>query len=199
VWDPTAALAALELALGQPSGGQGDVRMFTPIEALMLQRLLASTAASVLHCVQLAPEAPEMVRDPALLGSWRDGGAEADPQRLKVVIEIEAPTGTSTLRVYTPMFQAKGELAKASAVKPALPEHLGDVQVGIAARLAQIDVPLAQLLEIEIGDVIPLRVAVGTQLDVLVEDQRCMSAGIGQCQGKLAVRIAGIERPKSES
>lgn len=198
VWDPSAALTALESVLGQSPGAAEGARAFTPIEALMLQRLLTGAAAAMLRCLQLEPGPASMVRDPALVASWRDGGPEADPQRLLLAVELEGPGGTSTLRIYAPSPLVKEEVAKAGP-KPALPGHLGDVRIGVAARLAQIDVPLAQLLEIEVGDVIPLRVPLGSQLDVVVEDQRCMVAALGQCQGKLAVRIHAVEKPKSEA
>ena len=70
-----------------------------------------------------------------------------------------------------------------------LPEHLDLVPVAISARLGAADLPLAELLALEVGDVIPLGVDAGAPLEVWAEDRPWAQAMLGASAGRLALRL----------
>jgi flagellar motor switch protein FliM len=73
-----------------------------------------------------------------------------------------------------------------------LPARLAEIQVDLAARLGASDVPLAELLGLEAGDVIPLSTPADRPLRIYVEDRLRARAVLGQKDGRLAVRIVEI-------
>ena len=84
------------------------------------------------------------------------------------------------------------------AVAPELPLSGADIALVEQKRqrhfesefhLASIDVPLTDLLELEVGDVIPLGVHTQTPVDIYVEDRSCAKGRMGSHLGRLAVRI----------
>ena len=199
VWECVPALNAIEVALGAAEPGANAPRAFTPIERSVFVRVLGSVATRLARAVGLTAVNFVVAQDAEGFGSWRQGGDKAETQRLLAAIALNGPGGASCWKLYLPGIVHAQKSAPKPEPKAPLPAHLGEVSVEVKARLGANEVPLADLLALEIGDVIPLRVQVGAPLEVLVEDQPTMLAGLGQCQGKLAVRIAGIERPKSQA
>lgn len=65
-----------------------------------------------------------------------------------------------------------------------LPEFAGRLQLTLAARLLKKDILLGELLDIRVGDVIP--VSFGSA-DVLIDDSRLFSASIAEHKGKLCL------------
>lgn len=199
VWDCAAALAMLDVALGAAEPGKTTARPFTSIERAMFPRAVQGALTRLGTILGLQFGAPTSVQTLDSLGHWRQGGDKAEPQRLLVTLSITGPGGPSTWRVYVPGI-VHSERAPARSERPApLPTHLNDVQVEVRAHLGANEVPLAELLALEVGDVIPLKLPVGESLSVLVEDQACLRATIGRSQGRLALRVLAVERPKPEA
>lgn len=200
VWDCAAALATLDVAMGAAEPGDGTARTFTSIERAMLPRVLAGALARLLKPLGLSASTLSVCQTLDTLGHWRQGGDKAEPQRLLLVLSVGGPGGESRWKLYLPGVVPSSSRSAPRNERPApLPAHLGDVGVELRAHLGANEVPLAELLALEVGDVIPLRVSVGEPLAVLVEDQGCLRATLGRSQGKLALRISAVERPKSDA
>lgn len=199
VWDCAAALATLDVALGAAEPGKTTARPFTSIERAMFPRAVQGALTRIANVLGLQFSTPTTVQTLDSLGNWRQGGDKSEPQRLLITLTIAGPGGPSTWRVYVPGI-VHSERPSAKSERPApLPTHLNDVQVEVRAHLGANEVPLAELLALEVGDVIPLKLAVGESLSVLVEDQACLRATIGRSQGRLALRVLSVERPKPEA
>jgi flagellar motor switch protein FliM len=127
------------------------------------------------------------------LGSPRDVGERFDPRRLLILLELEIPTGTSSLRLYLPPPACdENASVRPDAKKQELPRHLCDVPLSISARLGAADLPLADLLALEVGDVIPLGVHTSSPLEVWAEDLPWANAMLGASSGHLALRLHSL-------
>jgi flagellar motor switch protein FliM len=80
-----------------------------------------------------------------------------------------------------------------------MPAHLGAIPVEIGVQLGSTDLPLSELLGLEVGDVILLGVEVGSTLDVYVEGEACASARWGQHQGQLAIKIDALGTKRADT
>jgi flagellar motor switch protein FliM len=63
----------------------------------------------------------------------------------------------------------------------------------VSAYLASVDVPLSDLMALEVGDVIPLGVEAGTPVDLYIEDRCCARASWGRHLGMQAVRVSELD------
>lgn len=198
MWDCPAALATLDVALGAASPGQSAARKFTPIERAMFTRILGPAVARLTKALGLTIANPSVAQDLESLGSWRQGGDKAETQRLLVSFDLGGVGGTSRWRLFLPGVVPSNKSGGKPEKPPPLPAHLAEVLVDVKAHLGANDVPLADLLALEVGDVIPLRMEVGEPLRVLVEDQGCLRAVLGRSHDKLAIRVTQVERPKSD-
>lgn len=189
VWDLLPALAAVEVALGSSTPEVSAPRALSSVERKLVQRLLGPVVEAAGEALGLEVEALAVARELEELGSWRDGGERADRRRLFVHLELDGPGGPSVLRLYLPgVDPRRGTPGRAQA---ALPAHLGQVKVELSARLGASDVPLAELLALEPGDVIPLCTRAEDPLDVYAEDKLRARAVLGSRNGRLAIRIVG--------
>lgn len=199
VWDCKAALATLDVALGAAEPVESSARTFTSIERGMFPRMLAPLLTRLAKLFGLATANLSCVQALDSIGHWRQGGDKAEPQRLCATLSIEGPGGASTLRVLLPGVMPAARPAARTEKAAPLPAHLAEVQVELHARLGDSDVPLAQLLALEVGDVIPLGLPAGGELEVLVEDQPRLRATLGRKNEFLALRITSTERPRREA
>jgi flagellar motor switch protein FliM len=190
VWDLLPALAAVEVALGSGEPEVSAPRSLSSVERKVMQRLLSPVVEATVEALGLKPASLAVARDPGELGSWRDGGERADRRRLFVHLELDGPGGPSVLHVYVPGVDPRRGASKRPA--PALPTHLEQVKVELSARLGASDVPLAELLALEPGDVIPLTARAEDPLDVYAEDKLRARAVLGAKNGRLAIRIVGL-------
>lgn len=200
LWDALPALAALEIALGQTEAKSSEPRAFTPIERLVLERLLSSVALLAGRAFGLSLSQLRVVTAPELVGTWRDGGPRSDPQRLYVQLGFDGPGARSRMRLYLPSPVPRPAAARAPASAPAkvpLPAHLGEVVLAVSARLGATELRLSDLLAIEVGDVIPLGIPAGSPVTLVAGDKPCLAAELGASRGRLAARIQGPCAPKS--
>lgn len=193
VWESVAAVAALELALGAPEAKGSEPRKLSSVEGMLFKRVANSVLRELGPALDFAVEHLRVATLLEELGSPRDAGAKFDPRRLLLLLEIEIPTGTSSLRLYLPPPRTgDAPVPRASAPGVKLPEHLDLVPLSISARLGAADLPLADLLALEVGDVIPLGVDSGAPLEVWAEDRPWASAILGASAGRLALRLHSI-------
>lgn len=190
--DPAAAIGAVEVALGQQAPAQPQLRAMTTVETSLFARMFATLIEALVQGWAPKPQKHRVIEDPDEVGSWRDGGAKAEARRLRLDIKFDGPGGASSMSAYLPGIDPKSveETAQPAA---ALPAHLGEVSVSIAARLGSAEVPLSDLLAIEVGDVIPLELPIGSELSVVVEEIPSLRAEFGHTDGQLALRITEIE------
>jgi flagellar motor switch/type III secretory pathway protein FliN len=132
------------------------------------------------------------------LGHWRDAGPTADSQRIAVQFAVDGPGGPSTLRLYLPGVVSSAQ-APAAPKKPApaaqAPEHIAGVPFEASVRLGSAEILLADLLHLEIGDVIPLGTRTDEPLRLVVEDRVCADVKLGTRDGNLATKIERL-RPR---
>ncbi len=189
VWDSVAAVAALELALGAPEAAGSEPRKLTSVEGMLFKRVANGVLREFASELNFKIEGLRVATLLEEVGSPRDVGARFDPRRLLILLELELPTGTSTLRLYLPPPETEDALAATARQKLELPQHLGDVPLLISARLGAADLPLADLLALQVGDVIPLGVQTSSPLEVWAEDRPWANAMLGASAGHLALRL----------
>jgi flagellar motor switch protein FliM len=191
VWELAPALAAVEIALGAGEPASGGERPFSAIERRMLLRMLEPLVAGVCASLGLAAKDASAPRMREELGSWRDGGLRADHRRLLLHLSFEGPGGVSSMRIYLPGIEPARQ-GPDRAPAAAVPPRLSEVKLDLAARLGTSDVPLAELLALEPGDVIPLAAPADGPLCVYVEGRACARAVLGKKEGRLALKIVEI-------
>ena len=161
-------------------------RAFTRIEQQVLGGALAGIAEIVLRAVGRELDDAVVVDSLRAFGSWRDGGDAADAHRLAVDLSIggigEEP---SELQVYLPGIAAGAEDDESAPAE--LPHHLDHVAVDLVVTLGETEIPLAQLLELEEGDVIPLGTPSDGLLSLSVDGWELGKARLGHRDGHVAV------------
>lgn len=193
VWDNAASIAALELALGAPEAKEPTPRKLTSVEGMLFKRLAACLLRELGSVLGFNAEGLRVATLLEELGSPRDAGQRFDPRRLLLLVELELPVGTSTLRLYLPAPRAAEPARQAaSAASQKLPPHLDEVSLSISARLGAAEFGLADLLALEVGDVIPLGVHTGLPLEVWAEDRPWAKALLGSSAGYLALRLHSL-------
>ncbi|MEO6709641.1 MAG: FliM/FliN family flagellar motor switch protein [Planctomycetota bacterium] len=200
VWESVAAVSALELALGAPDAKSGEPRKLTSVEGMLFKRVASSVLRELGLVLDFNAEGLRVATLLEELGSPRDGGAQFDPRRLLLLLELEVPTGTSALRLYLPPPRSDTKPAsgpRAPAMK--LPEHLQLVPVSISARLGAADLALSDLLALEVGDVIPLGVSSSAPLEIWAEDLPWAQAMLGASAGRLALRLHSGRRTDDQA
>ncbi len=204
VWESAAAVAAAELALGT-SDVKAQARVLSSIEAKLLSNLVNKMTAVVASALGADAKGFRFAQSAEELKSSREAIGANDPQRVCVQIALESAGETSLLRVYLPGLRAPDaeKPAASSPAKPAarsaVPAHLGAIPVEIGVRLGSTDLPLSELLGLEVGDVILLDVEVGSSLDVYVEGEACATARWGQHAGELAIKIDALGAKRAEA
>lgn len=195
-WEAPMAVAAVESLLGGRSA-DGEARPFSELESGVLVELLAPLVRRM--AAALGAEATdfslhqstEELRRAALAAGARDG------HRLEIELSVELGEATSALRCYFPGFPpVTGRSSADGGTMAELPPPVRGVPVGLRARLAGCEVPLSQLLSLEVGDVIPLEDRADEPLVLFVEDERYATAKLGTHRGMLAVRIEHIEKER---
>ena len=188
-WDIRAAVRAIELLLG--SGGDPEPRELSSIENRLLSQIL-STVVDVV-CRSLSVEAADLRVETSLedIAGWRDPGEGAEPHRLCVAVSFEGLGESSVFHLYLPGFD-EGRDLDAEAAAALLPAHAGRVTVEVGAYLGSSDVPLDNLLALEVGDVIPLGTSLSDPVLLRVEGLACGTAEMGMHNGNRAVRILEV-------
>lgn len=197
VWEPTAALAAIEAILSSAPEEASAARLLSSSECRVLERLLTHVAEPIARALGFELSKSYVAQEPEALASLDDAGPDADPQRLLIHLAFDGPGEPSDLCLYLPGVSPEHDEAGRRR-GDALPAHLEPVPLKVAAHLASIDVPLTDLLELEVGDVIPLGVRTGTPVDIYIEDRACAKGRMGSHLGRLAVQIEKLSPSSDE-
>jgi len=187
VWENTAAIAAATVAMSCELEDDAKPRALTPLESGLVGDLLMSLTEAIASSVGLRATRGPLSQTVREFLSQLDTDANGDPQRLYLHLILEGPGGPSTLRLYLP-----GVLSDAptqSTPPPALPSHLNQVPIELSAELGRAEIALDDLMELEVGDVIPLAKASDSCIDLVVEGEFAGTASWGNLNGQVAVRI----------
>lgn len=206
VWDAAAAAATVDTILsGPPDGGPAPpARRLSRSECRVLETLLGHLVGPIAEALGLELAGGRLAQEPEELATLEGSGPDADPRRLLLHFLFEGPGEPSELRVYVPDTSEAGPRSPSAERRPplALPDHLETVRLPLSAYLGSVDIPLTDLLAIEVGDVVPLGVEEGSCVDVYVGDRPCGKAAWGRSRGNLAIkireldtRLGGIDQP----
>lgn len=204
VWDSAAAVGAAELALGTSEVKSQEPRTLSSIEAKLLTNLVNRVTAAAAASLGVEAKGFRFAQDAEDMQASREAIGTGDTQRVCLQIALESAGETSVMRLYLPGVRSPdaGKEAAAAAKAPArvpLPAHLAAVSVELGVQLGSTELPLSELLGLEVGDVIPLGVEVGSLLDVYVEGEACATARWGQHAGQLAIKIHALGARREEA
>lgn len=216
VWENSAGVEAVESILAGPpptlaepelEGSEDEDAVAEPVhstspverrlsrsERRVLEGLLERFVRPVAEALGLEIDSGRIAQEPEELTTLEDSGPDVDPRRLLIHFTFDGPGEPSEFRLYLPGV-GEDDLAGALAARAttALPDHLESIAVHLSAYLGSVDVPLRELLELEVGDVIPLGVDVDSPLQLYAEDRACARARWGRWHGNLAVQIEELD------
>ncbi len=197
IWDAAAARIACDLILSGPtseveSGGDGTHGAGDPVLTRTERRVIASLLDSLLGTIvaefSLAIEPGEVWQEPEEMTTLEDLGPDADSRRMLVHLSFESEgREASDMRLYLPgIVDPEDETEPVGADAP---HHLAPVDLDLSALLGGTEVPLAELLAIEVGDVIPLDSRIGEPIEIEIEETICAEGRFGAVNGRLAVAV----------
>lgn len=200
VWDAPAARIACDTILqGPPQASEeedAEVEIGDPLLTRTERRVIASLLDGLVQTIAndfgLTLEPGSVWQEPEELTTLKDLGPDADSRRLLIHFGFEDEQGTaSDLRIYLPNI-ADPDVDESADDTSAAPQHLAPVDMELCALLGGTDVPLSELLSIEVGDVIPIDTRIGDLIDIEVEESLCARARFGAQGGRLAVVIDSV-------
>ena len=143
----------------------------------MLVSLLSDLVTCITAGFGLPIDSLCIAQDDEELDAHREVPGGSDTLRMLVHLSWDGPGGESDLRLYLPgITAAESENPAAPDLPRAVPEHVSGIPLEVVAYLGAIDVPLADLLGIEPGDVLPIDLPNHAPLEMYVEDRRYATA-----------------------
>lgn len=205
-WTVPNALAAIDRVLGcEPDAGvpADGQRPLTQLEQSILVRLMQSLVTVIgdpLGCECTEFEAVSQVK---ALGSWRDTERTPDPYRISVEIEFSTEGGSNNLRLFLPLGEARWAESGRDplpwltdeGLPKQVPGHLDGIPLDVRVELARSELRLNDLLNLEVGDVIPLGAPAQSPVEVWVDERPFASGRVGRSRGLLAVQLTGPTAP----
>lgn len=189
VWDSGFAAAASEAILTGLFEGDVVARKLSGAELCIIGDVLNGVVAPIAKRFGFEYEALATVQDRSDLAELLPSPDIVEP-RVRVHMQMESIGGTSDMRLYIGGFSSEGDVEQDTE---RLPEHLENVAVSVHAYLGSIDLPLTDLLGLEVGDVIPMGAEVGKPIELYVENRVCAKADIGRVGQRLGVRINELD------
>lgn len=198
-WDAANAVATAELALGTVQVAEPKARTLSGVELTILTSIASRAIGGIAKALGVETKSFTWIQDLEGLKPSKEALGDGDPQRLAIDVALESAGRSSNLRVYVAGVKAPNASAPLapgaakSKSKAPLPAHLEEVGVEIGAELGTAEIPLADLLGLEVGDVILLDAPVGSALQVYVEGEACATARFGTHRGVLAIQIQSLD------
>ncbi len=116
-----------------------------------------------------------------------------DAQRLRVDLQLDGPGAPSELKFYLPgVVPASSSPDQASSQPTNVPAHLSNVMLELSAEFDSVELPLDELLSLEVGDVISLATRVEDPINLTVEDLVCAKVHLGKKDGQIAVQLESL-------
>jgi len=186
-WNGPAATRCAEMVLSGALDEEATERALSRSELRVVARLLGELLTPLVTRLEVSAALGPIVQTVEEL----DDVDDPDTQRLRIHLNFDGPGGSSDIILYLPGVKGLERLPDESDA--GLPEHLEDVEVELRAFVGSTDVPLDELLKLEVGDVISLGTSASEPLDLYVEDRACALVQLGKHRGNLAVRIEQID------
>jgi flagellar motor switch protein FliM len=193
VWDSAAANRLVETILCGMGSETTTGRHFSPSECRVLEQIFLVLVGAIARPFGLEPRSLRLAQNAEELNGFEEIAGSSDKQRLMVHLGFDGPGGPSDVRIYLPGVFAAAQTARPDKLAPVLPSHASAIPVELGAYLGSVDVPLSELLGLEVGDVLPLGVESDALLELFVEDRSCARASWGTHKGKLAVKILAVD------
>lgn len=190
-WELDAAAHAAEVALGGPLRESVRETPLSRIECKLLVEMCRPIADRMARALGLELADHAIASTAEQIAEALDELEDGDAQRLSVAIDVQGFGPASGMRLVLPGVVPSA--ARPTEPPRALPRHLDDVPVEVGALLGSVEIPLAELLALEPGDVIPLGVEVGGLLTVQVEDRPCATARWGRHDGRVVLRLQELD------
>lgn len=198
IWEADAARIACDTILAGPpdedavAPEKGDP-MLTRTERRVVGSLLDELISRVAEGFGLTAAPGSVWQEPEELTTLQDLGPDADSRRLLVHLSFDEESGMgSDLRLYLPgVVDPEGDHELPDGDQA--PAHLRGVDLELSAHLGGTDVPLQELLGIEVGDVIPLDSRVGDLADIEIEETICARARFGSNAGRMVIVIEEVD------
>jgi flagellar motor switch protein FliM len=195
-------------------GGSGDsvrgpVREFSPSEESLLARFADGVAGALADVWQeVVPVRPMLrSRQVGVAHAAVATGAEAVAvSRFTVHLARGEPTTISIVQPLSSLRSVEARLAALSGEETSargeewrerLVAAVGEVRIRARTVLARPELQLSELLQIRVGDVIP--VSLPAQVPLLVEGRPIALGTIGEHDGRTALRIEKIQRRRSNA
>ncbi len=188
-WDTRGAVGAIELLLG--ANEEPVARELEGIERMLLQDVLKTVVDGVAQAAALEASDVAVARQREDIADWRGAGENAESHRVHARLRVEGLGEPSHLHVYLPGIRFAGR-GPEGAIHSALPDHLHRVKIDLSAHLGASDIPLSDLLSLEVGDVVPLGTGPSDPLILRVEGQPCGTSEMGSARGNRAIRILTV-------
>lgn len=188
VWDGAAAAATVEMILTGAQSDDPTRRRLSQTEGRVLERALALIVDPIANALQAPVGDLRFVQSREELAS----STVEDPQRLLVHLFFEGPGEPSELRLYLPGVSL-ASTTESSPPSASVPDHIGPVMLELQACLGSTEIPLADLLKLEVGDVIPLGVRHGDPIEIQIDERACGTARWGQHKGSVAVQLDQVD------
>ncbi|MDA7650687.1 FliM/FliN family flagellar motor switch protein [bacterium] len=204
MWQPEAGRLASDLILSGPEeepveqeeGEDATPKEEPPLDLILsrterrvIARMLDQVVSMILGEFGLTLEPGAIWQEPEELTTLEDLGPDADSRRLLIHLGFENAAGTtSDIRLYIPGIPGD-ESAEEQARSAAAPTHLAPVRMSVDAVLGGTFVPLAELLSVEVGDVIPLDTRIGDLVTLEIEETTCAEGHFGSHEGLLAIQL----------
>lgn len=192
VWSPGAARRAVDRVLsGEPGEtDEGANPILTRTERRVVGSLMFEITSRIGEALGIETGSGEVWQEAEELTTLEDLGPDADSRRLLVHLtaQLDGDDGSTDLRLYLPGI-ADPEIDAEEDDDGSAPPHLESVDLDLSAHLGSTYVPLSELLELEVGDVIPLDARVGALVEVEIEETICARARFGAKDGLMSILI----------
>jgi len=192
VWSPVAARRAVDRVLsGEPRDPDESTNpILTRTERRVVGSLLSEITSRIGDALGIETGAGEVWQEAEELTTLEDLGPDSDSRRLLVHLtaQLDGDDESTDVRLYLPGI-ADPEGDEEEEDGGAAPPHLEAVDLELSAHLGSTWVPLSELLELEVGDVIPLDARVGALVEVEIEETICARARFGAKDGLMSILI----------
>ncbi len=209
---PNLALNLVEMMLGGNAETQQKPRGITPIEQSVLRNLIEhlfsdmSSAWDVIGGMKFKLNRMESEADFVQI---------APASEIVIVLSFDVHIGqnTYTMSVCYPTFSLEDKMNKLNAqtmttgpisnktlkgenTEKNIKKQMEKTTLPLAVELGQTTITVAELLKLEVGDLIMTEKKISEDVEVAISGQKKLTAKIGNVEGKKAVKITGRIKPE---
>lgn len=204
VWETEAALAATARAMGVESSGEDEdpgedaeakPEQLSSVETSIACKVLGEMLNALGTTLGFQADEFKLLQSAEKLEHSIVELRGTDTQRLRVDLELDGPGHANTLKFYLPgVVPEPTNAGQQAQTNPTLvPDHLSKVSLEVRAAFDDIELPLDDLLALEVGDVIPLSTNIDDPIKLTIEDLGCAKVRLGKKDGQLAVQLESLE------